>query len=114
MQPKKSSLTTLSNEALCNLRDEIGALLKSRAEDLRRELNRLTGSSSPTAVDANSTGNASRAPRKKIAPKYQGPGGQTWTGRGMKPRWLTGAIKNEGKQLKDFLIAVRDDSLHSP
>jgi hypothetical protein len=38
MQPKKSSLTTLSNEALCKLRDEIAALLNSRAEDLRREL----------------------------------------------------------------------------
>jgi hypothetical protein len=25
MQPKKSSLTTLSNEALCKLRDEIAA-----------------------------------------------------------------------------------------
>jgi hypothetical protein len=43
MQPKKASLTTLSNEALCKLRDEIAALLNSRAEDLRRELDRLTG-----------------------------------------------------------------------
>ena len=44
MVPKKSSLATLSNEALCKLRDEIAELLESRAEALRKELGRVTGS----------------------------------------------------------------------
>jgi DNA-binding protein H-NS len=117
MQPKKSSLTTLSNEALCNLRDEIAALLKSRAEDLRRELDRLSGgavthvgSAAVTHVgSANGNGNGSRAPRKKVIPKYQGPDGQTWAGRGVRPRWLTNAI-NEGKQLRDFLIVAPNEA----
>jgi DNA-binding protein H-NS len=109
MQPKKSSLTTLSNEALCNLRDEIAALLKSRAEDLRRELDLLSGGAVTHVGIANGSGNGSSAPRKKVIPKYQAPDGQTWTGRGVRPRWLTSAI-NEGKQLKDFLIAAPDEA----
>jgi DNA-binding protein H-NS len=107
MQPKKSSLSTLSNEALCKLRDEVAALLNSRAEDLQRELEQLTGGA--VAHDnrkANGEGNGSKAQRKKIAPKYRGPDGGTWTGRGMKPRWLTSAL-NEGKKLEDFLIVAQ-------
>jgi DNA-binding protein H-NS len=41
---------------------------------------------------------------KKVAPKYRGPEGETWTGRGLKPKWLQAAI-SEGKLLEDFLIA---------
>ena len=108
MQAKLSSLTTLSNEALCKLRDEIAALLKSRAEDLKRELDRLTGGAGANGQDANGGRNGSKATRKKVAPKYRGPGGETWTGRGVKPRWLTRAM-NEGKQPYDFLIAAHDE-----
>jgi DNA-binding protein H-NS len=105
MQPKKSSLSTLSNEALCNLRDEIAALLESRAEGLRKELDLLSAGVVTRIGGANGRENGSRAPRKKLIPKYRGPDGQTWTGRGMRPRWLTSAI-NEGNQPKDFLIAA--------
>ena len=105
MQPKKSSLSTLSNAALCKLRDEIAALLNSRAETLRRELDQLTGDAVAHDGKANGGGNAPKAQRKKIAPKYRGPDGDTWTGRGIKPRWLTSAL-NEGKRLEDFLIVT--------
>jgi DNA-binding protein H-NS len=101
MQPKKSSLTTLSNEALCKLRDEIAALLNSRAKDLRRELDRLAAG-----------GTGSKAECKKAAPKYRGPDGDTWAGRGLKPRWLTSALQ-EGKKLEDFLIVAPKQPLHS-
>ena len=88
MQPKKSSLATLSNEALCKLRDEIAALLYSRAEDLRRELGRLTDGAVANGGEANGGGNGSKTKGKKIVPKYRGPDGDTWTGRGVKPRQL--------------------------
>jgi DNA-binding protein H-NS len=39
----------------------------------------------------------------KVPPKYRGPSGETWAGRGAKPRWLVAAIKG-GKKLDDFLI----------
>jgi DNA-binding protein H-NS len=40
---------------------------------------------------------------RKVPPKYRGPSGDTWAGRGAKPRWLVAAIK-EGKKLENFLI----------
>jgi DNA-binding protein H-NS len=104
MQPKQSSFARLSNEALRKLRDEIAALLNSRAEDLRRELNQLTGSAVAHGRETNDAAHASKAHRKKIAPKYRGPHGETWCGRGARPRWLTRAME-EGKKPEDFLIA---------
>jgi DNA-binding protein H-NS len=104
MQPKKSSLSTLSNEALCRLRDEVVALLNNRAENLRRELEQLTGCAVAHGGQTDSGVNASKAKREKMAPKYRGPDGDTWCGRGARPRWLTSAMK-EGKKLEDFLIA---------
>ena len=41
----------------------------------------------------------------KVAAKYRNPHNpdQTWTGRGVKPRWLA-ALVNEGRQIEEFLI----------
>ena len=99
MLPKKSSLDTLSNQALCKLRDEIAEELKSCAENLQREIDHLVG---PTS---SATNEHRGGPRKgyKVEPKYKGPHGEKWSGRGLKPRWLTIAM-SEGRQLEDFLI----------
>ena len=41
---------------------------------------------------------------KKVAAKYRDPStGQTWTGRGLKPKWLQAALTT-GKSLEDFAI----------
>ena len=40
---------------------------------------------------------------RKVPPKYRGPSGETWAGRGARPRWLVAVIKG-GKKLHDFLI----------
>ena len=42
---------------------------------------------------------------KKVKPKYRNPGNknETWAGRGLRPRWLTAALK-QGKKLEDFAI----------
>jgi DNA-binding protein H-NS len=99
MLPKKSSLDTLSNQALCKLRDEIAEELKSRAENLQRAIDHLVGPTSSANTEHRG------GPRKgyKVAPKYEGPHGEKWSGRGKKPRWLTIAM-SEGKQFNDFLI----------
>lgn len=40
----------------------------------------------------------------KVAAKYRDPtSGQTWTGRGLKPKWLSAAL-GAGKSLGDFAI----------
>ena len=41
---------------------------------------------------------------RKVAAKYRDPvSGQTWTGRGLKPKWLAAALES-GKQLTDFAV----------
>jgi DNA-binding protein H-NS len=99
MQSKKSTLDALSNQALCKLRDEIAEELKNRAEGLQREIDRLVSPISPANTERQG------GPKKgnKVAPKYQGPNGETWSGRGKNPRWLAAAI-SEGKRSEDFLI----------
>lgn len=41
---------------------------------------------------------------RKVAPKYRGTNGETWSGRGLKPRWMSEALKT-GKKMEDFLIS---------
>jgi DNA-binding protein H-NS len=38
-----------------------------------------------------------------VPAKYRGPGGETWAGRGARPRWLTALIK-QGRKLEEFAI----------
>lgn len=41
---------------------------------------------------------------KKVPPKYRNKAtGETWSGRGLKPRWLAAAIAS-GKKLNDFAV----------
>jgi DNA-binding protein H-NS len=43
-------------------------------------------------------------PTGKVAAKYRNPAtGDTWSGRGLKPKWLSAAL-TEGKSLTDFAI----------
>jgi DNA-binding protein H-NS len=58
-------------------------------------------------IDDGSTKRAPAAAIAKtstVAPKYRDPvSGNTWSGRGLKPRWMTAAIA-EGKKPEDFAI----------
>jgi DNA-binding protein H-NS len=50
-----------------------------------------------------STGTSASAGRK-VAPKYRNNAtGETWTGRGLQPKWIAAAIAS-GKKLEDFAI----------
>jgi DNA-binding protein H-NS len=49
-----------------------------------------------------STGNASAG--RKVAPKYRNKEtGETWTGRGLQPKWVQAAVAS-GKKLDDYAI----------
>ena len=54
-------------------------------------------------------GGAKRAPSKKagtvVAPKFRGPNGETWSGRGLMPRWLS-ALVATGKTKEQFAISA--------
>jgi DNA-binding protein H-NS len=85
------------------LRKQVDAALSGLRTKLERQLAAL-----PSAGGA--VGNGRRAGRGsamkgvKVAPKYRGPEGETWAGRGAKPRWLVAATKGTGKKIEDFLI----------
>lgn len=59
------------------------------------------------------SGKPGRAPRnasadgsapRKVAPKYRDPDtGETWSGRGLKPKWLAAAIEG-GRTLEEFAV----------
>ncbi len=45
----------------------------------------------------------SKAAGTVVAPKFRGPKGETWSGRGLMPRWLS-ALVAQGKTKEDFAI----------
>jgi DNA-binding protein H-NS len=97
----KQNLASMSVDALLQLRDEITSTLSRRAGDLKRQLARLgDGGSSGGRTTTRTTSLKGR----KVAPKYRGPNGETWAGRGARPRWLQAAMKS-GAKADDFLIA---------
>lgn len=38
-----------------------------------------------------------------VAPKYRGPNGETWSGRGLMPKWLS-ALVAQGRNKQDFAL----------
>jgi DNA-binding protein H-NS len=93
----------MSVDALLKLRNDVGAALSKKVGDLKRQLSALTGTD---------VGNGRKRGRKpgslkgrKVQPKYRGPGGETWAGRGATPRWMAEAVKGGAKK-EDFLIAT--------
>jgi DNA-binding protein H-NS len=89
------NLSTMPVDALLKLRADIDKTLSSRAAQLRNELSKLSAGGSLKA---------SHPLKGRKAPvKYRSPSGETWAGRGAKPRWLVAAIK-KGKKVEDFLI----------
>src|SRR5437763_1945565 len=93
------SLASMSVEALLKLRDDIVEVLGERADELRSQLSRLGGGA----------GNGRRRrvsvmKGRKVPPKYRDPqSGETWAGRGARPRWLAAHLKT-GKKLSDSAI----------
>jgi DNA-binding protein H-NS len=88
------NLSSMSVDALLKLRADIEKTLSSRAAQLRSELSKLSGSSLKAAHPLKG---------RKAPVKYRDRAGNTWAGRGAKPRWLVAAIKR-GKKVEDFLI----------
>ena len=60
-----------------------------------------------TAADIaakNPAGNARNPAARKVEPKYRHPEtGETWSGRGLQPKWLKAALA-EGRKLGDFAV----------
>jgi DNA-binding protein H-NS len=81
-----------------DLRERVDETLLKRRAELQKQLERMGA----IAV-VGGRGGASTLRGRKVPPKYRGPSGETWAGRGAKPRWLVAELKG-GKKLEDFLI----------
>jgi DNA-binding protein H-NS len=98
-----TALKSMSIEKLMNLKSDVEATLAQKVSEhrhsLQRELSKLGGYTNGKKA----TGGG---PRGTVAPKYRDPEtGATWAGRGLKPRWLTAAMKS-GKSLEAFAITA--------
>src|SRR5215831_7536007 len=95
----KVNLSGMSVEALMDLRKRVDETLNERRAELQKQLERMG------VVGGARVGRGGGSPLRgtKVPPKYRGLSGETWAGRGVRPRWLVAAIKR-GKKLDDFLI----------
>jgi DNA-binding protein H-NS len=93
----KINLSGMTVEALMDLRKRVGETLLKRRAELEKQLAAMDGQPKGKAIRIGSLKG------RKVPPKYRSRSGETWAGRGAKPRWLVAAIK-KGKKLDDFLI----------
>jgi DNA-binding protein H-NS len=93
------NLSRMTVEALLDLRERVDGLLSERRAELQQQL----AAFAVVGVARVVRGGASVLKGRKVPPKYRSPLGETWAGRGAKPRWLVAAIKG-GRKLDDFLV----------
>jgi DNA-binding protein H-NS len=96
----KVDLAGMTIEALMDLREQVDETLLKRRAEIEKQLSRMGAVVSGARIVR---GGGTALLGRKVPPKYRSPSGETWAGRGVKPRWLVAAIKG-GKKLDDFLI----------
>jgi DNA-binding protein H-NS len=96
----KINLSGMTVEALMDLRKRVDEMLHQRRAELQQQLARME---TVAVIRRVVRGGGSALKGRKVPPKYRSPSGETWAGRGAKPRWLVAAIKG-GKKPDDFLI----------
>ena len=96
----KVNLSGMTIEALMDLRKRVHESLLEHRTELQKQLERMDALVGGRRIVR---GRASALKGRKVPPKYRSPSGETWAGRGARPRWLVAAIKG-GKKLDDFLI----------
>jgi len=91
-------LTSMSVANLLSLRESIETELQRRQRQFEKDWAALANAL------GNSKGNG-HSPLKgtKVKPKYRGPKGETWAGRGMQPKWLQALIKR-GRKLESYRV----------
>jgi DNA-binding protein H-NS len=95
----KINLSGMTVEALMDLRKRVDEMLVEHRAKLIEQLEKIAVVGGTRVV----RGGGSALRGRKVPPKYRSPSGETWAGRGARPRWLVAAIKG-GKKLDDFLI----------
>ena len=73
------SLKGMNVEALMSLRDHVDKRLVELRAELEKQLATLGGAKSRKGKSLKGT---------KVPPKYRSPDGETWAGRGQRPKWM--------------------------
>jgi len=92
-------LASMSVDHLLNLRSNIDVELQHREKQIRKDL-AVLGSS---IHNSRGKGNGSHLKGIKLKPKYRGPKGETWAGRGQRPKWLVALVK-QGRKLESYRV----------
>ena len=100
------ALKTMSVAKLQALKSQVEAAISAKVTERRRELESELSKLAGFIGGRKATKFGRTGRMGPVAPKYRNPEkpAETWAGRGLKPRWLTAAIKS-GKKLEDFAIA---------
>ncbi len=100
-----ANLSRMNVEALMELRKRVDERLLEHRADIQKQLERMGATIASPGGTSVARGRRRKSALKgrKVPPKYRGPGGETWAGRGARPRWLVAAIRS-GRKLNDFLI----------
>jgi DNA-binding protein H-NS len=99
----KVNLSGMNVEALMDLRMRVDEMLLGHRAEIEQQLERMDRTIAVVGRLRIVRGGRSALKGRKVPPKYRGPSGETWAGRGARPRWLVAAIKG-GKKLDHFLI----------
>jgi DNA-binding protein H-NS len=94
----KGNLASMSIVALLKLRDDIGKVLTSKANEFKRQLARLEGE-----TGYGNRGRHSSLKGRKVAVKYRDTSGNMWAGRGAHPIWLREKLE-AGAKVEDFAV----------
>jgi DNA-binding protein H-NS len=97
---KAANLRSMTVEALIETRKQIDKLLATKVASAKKELQDKLSYLEGVFANGRRRG---RKPRSAVAAKYRGPNGETWAGRGMRPRWLT-ALVNSGHRIEEFAV----------
>ena len=99
MISQKAALEKQIEEATSQGRNEAIAQVKALMAEHGLKVSDLGGKAggTPKSAGKSKTGN-------KVAAKYRNPTtGETWSGRGLQPRWLKAALAG-GKKIEDFAV----------
>ncbi len=104
-QAKKRKATLGKRKPIATVRGKLTQLARAEGYTISELFGTKDAAAAPRAKVAKGT----RAGRKlgKVAPKYRNPdnAAQTWSGRGMQPKWLAEQVRR-GRSPADFLISA--------
>ena len=103
------NLSRMDIKSLIGLRDQLDQRLREHRVKLQKQLERIA----LLGGERVRRGGGSALKGIKVPPKYRSPSGETWAGRGAKPRWLVAALKLLSSEISSFVrISVTVTSLY--